>query len=142
MLCSLSRWSSMLEGFKACFCNNLLSFKYSSKRLLMDSEFLVATTVYSEFKGIWCFFFVKCSTLLVHAGSLAFLKPVVHTTVLANAQMFVMLNFYYSWMLMCTCSRHGKWWRMPLTFWVGHIWIMLAWLSEGACIVNSAESAL
>lgn len=42
----------MLEGFKACFCNNLLSFKYSSKRLLMDSEFLVATTVYSEFKGI------------------------------------------------------------------------------------------
>lgn len=76
--------SSILEGFKTCFHINLLSFKYSFKRLLMDSEFLVATTVYSEFKGIWCCFFVKYSTLLVHVGFLAFLKPVADTTYCAG----------------------------------------------------------
>lgn len=59
----------------------------------MDSEFSVAATVYLKFKGIWCIFFVKYSTLFVHASSLAYLKPVVDATVLANVQMFVVLNF-------------------------------------------------
>lgn len=42
----------MVEGFKTCFHINLLSFKYSFKRLLMDSEFSVATTVYLKCKGV------------------------------------------------------------------------------------------
>lgn len=73
-----------LKGLNHAFI--LIYYHLNIKGLLMDFEF------YLKFKGIIMHFLCEVFALLVHASSLAHLKPAVHTTVLANAQMFVVSN--------------------------------------------------